>query len=351
MNHDSLDKDHAIERLEHLRLSWHGDGMELKILELLGNLYSDKKDYVNAMRIWDAGVGTFPSTATAIEMARKMRETFVLLFSEGTAASASPMDELVLYYQYKNYAPATNAGLEITDRLADRLVAIDLLDQAATLLDHQMRYNADKTQRSKIGAKVATIYLLAHQPTRALKSLQDSVYGETPPSLHQLRNRITAQALFEQNEPDRARKIIEHDDSLDASRIRLDIYWQKKDWPNVISTVEEMLKLRKDITAQLTLDESEAVLKLALAYIFQNNTLQLQYLHDYFGPLMTKNPNRAVFDFITTSDVSPTPANFDSVMKHLSETRSFIEKYRAHIELAGLAPEIIAPPAPAPEKQ
>jgi len=351
MNHDSLDKDHAIDRLEHLRLSWHGDAMELKILELLGNLYNDKKDYVDAMRVWDAGVSSFPSTPTAIEMARKMRETFLLMFNEETAAlSASPMDELVLYYQYKNYAPTSNVGMEITDRLADRLVAIDLLDQAATLLDHQMRYDADKAQRSKIGAKIASIYLLAHEPTRALKALQDSVYGETPGALHLLRNRITAQALFALGEPERARKIIEHDDSLEAERIRLDIYWEKKDWPHVISTGEDILKLRKDVTAPITLDESDAVLKLALAYVFQNDTLQLQYLHDYFGPLMAKNPDKPVFDFVTAGDVTPNPANFDEVVKRLSETRSFIENYRARVQIAGIDTSPTVPPAPATAK-
>ena len=336
MNHDNLDKEHALERLEHLRISWHGDEMELKILELLGNMYNEKKDYVNAMRIWDNGVSSFPSTPIAIEMAHKMKETFVLMFSDEGASHVSPMDELVLYYQYKNYAPPAGAGRDIIDRLTDRLVAMDLLEQATTLLDHQMRFDSDKVQRTRIGAKMATIYLLAHQPTRALKALQDSVYGETPVTLHSLRNRIAGEALFETGELDRAKQILGHDDSLDAERIRLNIYWQKKDWPHVISTVEGMLKLRKDTSAPVNLDEGDAVLKLALAYIFQNDTLQLQYLHDYFGPLMANNPNKQVFDFITESDITPTPSNFDEVLNRLSETRSFIENYRAHIQTAGL---------------
>ena len=113
------------------------------------------------------------------------------------------------------------------------------------------------------------------------------------------------------------------------------MYWKEKDWPRVTTSVEAMLKARKDVTAPITVDESEYLLRLALAYVFQNNTVQLQYLHDYFGPLMAKNPDKPVFDFITTSDITPTPANFDDVMSRLSETRSFIENYHAHVQLAG----------------
>ena len=336
INHDVLTKDQAIDRLEHLRLSWHGDALELKILELLGSLYNEKKDYVNVMRIWDDAVSSFPSTTTAIEMAHNMRETFLLMFAEDSNVATSPMDALVLYYQYKNYAPSGKAGRDLADRLADKLVAMDLLDQAATLLDHQMRTEADKTFRSQIGAKVSKIYMMAHEPHKALKTLQDSVYGEIPVNLRLSRNLLTAQALFDIKEVDRAYQMIEHDDSLEAERLRLDIYWQRKDWPHVISTAEGVLKLRKDVSAPLNLEESDAVLKLGLAYIFHNDPTQLQYLHDYFGPLMANNPNKAVFEFITSNDVTPTPANFEDVMQNLSDTRSFIENYHAHVQMAGL---------------
>lgn len=348
MNHGNLDKEHAIEKLERLRLSWHGDGMELKILELLGNLYSDKKDYVNAMRVWDNGVSSFPSTPIAIEMARKMRSTFTVMFSEEATVNTPPMDALVLYYQYKSYAPSTGANSEITDRLADKLVGIDLLQQAANLLDHEMRSNVSKERRSRVGAKIASIYLMAHDPQKALSVLQDSVYGEVPNSLKALRNRLTSQALFEMGELDRAKQIIARDEGVDAERIRLGIYWQQKDWPNVITTSEGILKIRKDVSAQLSIEESDTVLRLALAYVFQNDPLQLQYLHDYFGPLMTKNPNKPVFDFITASDLTPTPTNFDSVIKRLTDTSAFISNYSAHIQLADIKNDshVAAPPKP-----
>lgn len=342
MNRDIINKGQVVERLERLRLAWHGDTLELKVLDFLGDIYLDNKDYLNAMRIWDNAVFAYAGTSRAIELQRKLEETFVLIFKEGIVSQLPPLEALALYYQYKNYAPPGSIGREVIANLADRLVGVDLLEQGASLLEHQMRHDAEKSQRSQLGAKVASIHLLNHEPRKALRALQDSVYGENPLALHQLRNRLAAQALVELGESERAWQILAHDETPDAERIRLNILWQRRDWARVIPTVENLLRLRKDITAPITVEESEQVIKLALAYIFENNKEQLQYLRDYFTPLMANNPNKPLFDFITASDVTPTPTNFDEVVKNMVETRSFIDQYKVQMQTAGLGSAVNA---------
>lgn len=345
LNHNALTKTQAIDRLERLRIVWHGDLLELKIITLLGDLYFEQKDYVNAMRIWDNGVAAFPNTPNAMQMTSRLEETFILMFGEGSADTLPHVQALSLYYQYKSYAPTGSIGREMIEHLADRLVAVDLLDQATGLLEHQMHFEAEKVQRSQLGAKIATIHLLNNQPKRALNALQDSVYGENPAQLRQLRNRLTAQAYYDLGESDKAYLILGQDDSVDADIIRLNIYWGRKDWKQVIPLVENLLKTRKDISAPITLEESEYVLKLGLAYVFEKNTAQLDYLHDYFTPLMSDNPNKGIFDFITAKDFSPTPTNFDEVVKNLSDTRSFINNYQARIEEKGVS-AVVPPVSP-----
>src|SRR5690606_20555057 len=51
-DHGELSGKELIDRLERLRLAWHGDSLELKVLSMLGNLYADNNDFINAMRIW-----------------------------------------------------------------------------------------------------------------------------------------------------------------------------------------------------------------------------------------------------------------------------------------------------------
>ncbi|MEQ1789395.1 MAG: hypothetical protein ABL857_03010, partial [Rickettsiales bacterium] len=327
-----VDKDKIIDKLERLRLNWHGDGLELQILSLLGELYYEKKDYVNSMRTWNNGVESFKNTSIAIDMARKMKEVFILMFSEGLEEKLSPLEILALYYEYRKYMPSGTAGNEMLDRLAENLISVDLLEQAASLLDHQMRAQTEKEQRSQIGAKLAATYLLNHQPQKALTALKDSVYGKNPVMLRLLRNRLVAEATMDLDKPDLAIQTLGQDDSLDAENIRINIYWKTKDWEKLSISIENALKKRQDITAPITIDESEHLIKLALAYIFTDNEEQLQYLRDYFSPLMVDNPNNKVFDFVTSQDIAPNSRNFDEVIQSVNKTKTFIENYHARID-------------------
>lgn len=337
IEHNTLQQQEAVDRLEKLRLSWHGDSLELSILGMLGDMYSNQKNYVEAMRVWHGGVMSFPNTATSVDMTRKMQEAFITMFNEGIADQLPPLEALSLYYEYRNYTPTGNTGNAIINRLADRLITVDLLDQAATLLDRQMRFQMEKDARSEAGAKLATVYLLNHQPNKALTALQDSVYGENPLMLRLLRNRLAAQAMVDLGQYDKALSTLGQDNNADAERIRISVYWKEKNWPQLITSIENMLKTRKDITAPVTVEEGEYLLRLALAYIFQDNHAQLQYLHDYFGPLMEKNPYQKVFAYITDGDISLSTTNFDQVMQNVADTRSFIESYRARIDAEGLS--------------
>ncbi len=335
MEKGNINKDQAIERLERLRLSWHGDNLELKVLSLLGNLYSERNDYANAMRVWDAGVTSFPNTSKAVEMERKLEDAFVSLFDEGSANRMPPLEVLTLYYQYKTHVPGGNIGNQLVSLLADKLVSVDLLNESAALLDKQMR-DSEKEQRSEVGAKLATVQLLNHNPQKALAGLQDSVYGDISQPLNLWRNRLLAQSLSELKRYDKALQIVQSDLSPDAERIRMGVYWQNRDWSHMINSVEALLKAREDVSKPLTLEESDAVLKLALAYVFEDNKAQLQYLKDYFTPLMANNPYKPLFEYVTASDDAVTPANFDAIMKDISQTRSFLDNYRARIHTAGL---------------
>ena len=296
-------------------------------------MYNEKKDYVNAMRVWNNGVQSFKNTAAAIDMSRKMAETFIIMFNDGIADKLPPLEALALYYEYRNYMPTGTAGNEMIDRLSERLISVDLLEQVAGLLDHQMRAQTEKERRSQIGAKLAAVYILNRQPQKALTSLQDSVFGENPIMLRLLRNRLAAEAMVNLEKYDLAMQTLGQDDTPETERIRLMVYWKRKEWDKLTSSVENLLKNRQDITDPINLDESEYLIKLALAYVFTDNKEQLQYLRDYFSPLMASNPNRKLFEFVTSPDIAPNSRNFDEVIESVNKTKSFIENYKARIKI------------------
>lgn len=327
-----IKRDEAIRRLDHLRIVWRGDNFELNLLSLLSNMYIDEKQYLPALRTWREIVNVFPNQPEATYTAQRMAETFAYLFNEGGADVMKPLDALTLYYEFRELTPIGEAGDRMIQNLADRLVQVDLLDRAAALLTHQVRYRLEKEERSRVGARLALIQLLNHQPKEALETLQITGYGNNPPDLRATRNHLAAQALNALGQFDQALGVLQGDSSPDAELLRMNIYWNKKDWPNVIARGEQALGSRQDITSKLSNREMDVLMRLALAYVFEHDTVQLQYLRDYFTPLLPDGPKKEMFLFVTRDNPTLDNHNFASLNQEVADVESFLQKYRNDLQ-------------------
>ena len=148
------------------------------MLTLLGNLYLEDKQYANALHTMRDIVLYYPQVPEAVTTARQMEATFVTLYNKDGAASMPPLEALSLFYEFRDLVPLGAAGDQMIRNLADRLVSIDLLDRAAQLLEHQIKNRLQGEERSSVGAHLAQIYLMNHQPDKALETLKTTGYGD-----------------------------------------------------------------------------------------------------------------------------------------------------------------------------
>jgi tetratricopeptide (TPR) repeat protein len=323
---DKITHDEAARRLEQLRIVWRGDSLEVGILTLLGNLYVQDKQYDKALHTMRDIVLYYPEVPEAVTTAKQMEGIFVMLYNKGAADTMPPLEALSLFYEFRDLVPLGKDGDQMIRNLADRLVNLDLLSRAAVLLDHQIRNRLVGEERSRIAAELAHIYLLNHQPDEALDILRTTGYGDLPADLQLQRLRLTAQALAQQGKPDKAIEVISSDNSPEGTLLRLSIYWDNKDWVNVVSIAEDMLGNRTDPGAPLTVPESEVLLKLATAYVYEHDSGQLQYLRDYFTPLMKNNPNRDNFRFITSESGAVDYDNLANLDQDIGAVKSYLDK-------------------------
>ncbi len=332
LRQERITPEKAIKRLEKLRIVWRGDNLELNVLTLLGNLYLEDKQYSKALHTMRDIVLYYPELPQALTTARKMEEVFINLYNKGGADSMPPLEALSLFYEFRDLVPADKDGDMMIRNLADRLAGIDLLDRAAMLLNHQVQNRLQGNERSRVAAKLAQIYLENHKPKEALDILKTTGYGELPSDLQLLRLRLTAQALAQQDRSDKAIDVLSSDNSAEGNLLRLKIYWDNKDWPNVVSTAEEILGNRNDPSAPLNPGESSVLLKLATAYVYEHDTGQIQYLRDYFTPLLKDNPDKDSFLFITSESGTIDYENLANLDTDISEVKSFIEKSKEQAE-------------------
>ena len=77
-----------------------------------------------------------------------------------------------MFYEYSELTPIGRRGDEMIRRLADRLVAVDLLDQASELLQYQVDKRLEGAARAQVAARLAMVYLTSRKPDRAISALR-----------------------------------------------------------------------------------------------------------------------------------------------------------------------------------
>src|SRR5215469_6250614 len=109
-----------------------------------------------------------------------MRTAFVNLFLKGQADKMPPVEALSLFYDFIDLTPIGPNGDEMIRRMADRLVAVDLLEPAASLLEYQVTKRLDGIARAQVATRLAMIDLLDHKPREALEALRESQISGLP---------------------------------------------------------------------------------------------------------------------------------------------------------------------------
>ena len=326
----------AIDQLEVVRVLWRADPIELQTLTRLAILYMDQKNYRAALRSWREITQAYPNTEDAFKASEKMAETFVYLFNENGAKGMKPLEALALYYEFKDLTPVEEAGDQMIRNLADRLAEVDLLDRAAALLEHQVRFRLQGESRSRVGAQLALLYLFNRQPQRALDVMELTGYGANPEDLQQKRTLLTARALADLKEGERAIALLEDDSSIDAQLLKLDVQWDQGNWDKVVGLGEGLLSNRSDPSAMLTEPEVGALLKLSVAYTFQKDAAQLKYLRDYFSPLVAAGAQKDLFTFLT-NDTPIAPENVAQLAQNITQMQGFLSRWRSQVREGGLS--------------
>ncbi len=80
-------------------------------------------------------------------------------------------------------------------RMSDRLVAVDLLGPAATLLSYQVNKRLDGIARASVSTRLAAVYLMDHKPKQAVEVLHNSQITGLPDDVAHQRTLLEAACL------------------------------------------------------------------------------------------------------------------------------------------------------------
>jgi hypothetical protein len=285
----------AIESLEKLRFRWRGDALEMKTLRKLASLYFAGSQWREGLRILHVATNSFSGSEDARQAQDDMRAAFVNLFLKGQADKMAPVDSLALFYDNLDLTPLGPDGDEMIRRMADRLVAADLLGPAASLLSYQVDKRLDGIAKAQVATKLAAVYLMDHKPDVAVKAIRDSDITGLPDDVLHQRLLLEARAFAALKQWDNALDLIGADEADDTKSLRADIYWESGNWAVAGQKAEELLASRWSDGAPLTDSDRAQVLRAAVAYSLANDETSLDRLREHFTAKMRATPDANLF--------------------------------------------------------
>lgn len=311
----------AIEELEKLRFAWRNGVFEFDLLQTLGRLYADVGDLRRSLVTLREAATYFKDIKGVQNLTEDMRRLFRRFYLDGEADRLRPVVALGLYNEFRELTPSGRDGDRMIRKLAERLIDVDLLNQAAELLEHQVRYRLAGTEKIETGTRLAQILLMDDRPADAVEALDISDSKDMPADSARDRRFMRAEAQLKMKRPKAALATIarDHDDRFDL--LRAQIYWQSGKW-NDARLVLARLTGGFD---PLALNEARAqlVLRRAVALRLARNEPGIAFLRDRFADGMDKTKLGPAFKAVVGRPVDGAE-DFEELARQAAELDTFV---------------------------
>ncbi|HWE77879.1 MAG TPA: tetratricopeptide repeat protein, partial [Pseudolabrys sp.] len=315
-SHEMPRKD-AVSALEMLTTVWRGDETETEGLRLLAHLYTEEHRYRDAFHVMKTAMLAHPSSDITRKIQDEAAATFDKLFLGGVGDQMPAVQALGLFYDYRELTPIGRRGDEMIRKLAERLISVDLLGQAAELLQHQVDHRLEGAARAQVASKLATIYLMDHKPDKALATLQSTRSSDLNTELRDHRLLLEARALSELGRHGLALELIANMQTSQAIRLRGDILWAAKRWREAAEQVELLYGDRWRDFRPLTDTERSDILRAAIGYAMSDESIALMRLREKYAANMAETPDARAFN-VVSAPIGTGGAEFQSVARRIA---------------------------------
>lgn len=314
LKRDEIGKEDALRELETLSMTWRGDSIEVKTLQMLSQMYAENGRYRDALTAARTATRLQPNAEASRQAQDLAAGLFTQIFLGPKGDELPPVEALGMFYEFRELTPIGRRGDELIRRLADRLASIDLLDQAAELLQYQVDHRLEGAARAQVAARLAMIYLANRKPDMAITALRASRISDLSGELRQQRLLLEARAQSDIGRHDLALDIVSNVSGREVLRLRSDILWAARRWRESAEQIELYYGERFRDFKPLNAVEKSDIIRAAVGYALADDSIGLSRFREKYAPLMSESADRIAFD-IASKPAAASSAEFAEIAK------------------------------------
>src|SRR5262249_24186480 len=198
---------------------------------------------------------------------------------------------------------------------------VDLLDQAADLLQYQVDNRLQGAARAQVATRLAVIYLMNRKPDKAQAVLRGTRTADLSNEIRIPRLLIEARALSDSGRHDFRLAVIAGIEGGESLRLRSDIYWASRNWQKAAEHIELLYGDRWKSFEPLSDIERPDILRAAVAYAMAEDKLGVARLRDKYAAKMADGPDRKAFDLVT-SGIGANSPEFRNLPRTVASTHT-----------------------------
>ncbi|MCK1394903.1 tetratricopeptide repeat protein [Bradyrhizobium sp. 1] len=311
---DEISKEDALRDLETLSMTWRGDSIEVKTLQMLSQMYAENGRYRDALTAARTATKLQPNAEASRQAQDLASDLFTQIFLGPKGDDLPVVEALGMFYEFRELTPIGRRGDELIRRLADRLASIDLLDQAAELLQYQVDHRLEGAARAQVAARLSMIYLANRRPDKAITALRASRISDLSGELRQQRLLLEARAQSDVGRHDLALDIVSNVSGREVLRLRSDIFWAARRWRESAEQIELYYGERFRDFKPLNAVEKSDIIRAAVGYALADDSIGTSRFREKYAPLMSESADRAAFDIASKPSASSS-AEFGEIAK------------------------------------
>ncbi len=286
----------AAGELESLRYRWRGDNEEMQTVGILADLYMRVCPYREALLLAQSAALRDADAPGARELRIKLSDYFRRLFLDGEADRLDPIQAVALFYEFDDdLMPIGTDGDAMVRKLAQRLVAFDLLEPAGQLLQYQVDNRLRGVSKAAVAVDLAAVYLWDKRPERALAAINTTRLPSLPKELTLERRLMEAAAYRDLGRYDHVIELMAPLDGAEAKSLLAEAYWRGRKYAEAAQSFLGMLPKPGEARA----GDADVAFKGAIAARMARDMTLLGEYRRYAG-LFEGHANKASFDLITS---------------------------------------------------